>query len=114
MTESAESLIIQQRREKKDRLHQAGKRPYGHRFERSMLLGKVHSEFGPRIPTGEGAPPPTDIPELTLAGRLMTRRDLGKLCFATISDYTAKLQIKLSKNEIGKEVLIYKDGQFRL
>jgi len=96
--------LIQQRREKKDRLLKEGKRPYGHRFERSMTLAEVHKNFEPKVPAHDqgGSEPLNET--LNLAGRLMTRRDLGKLCFAHLHDHSAKLQLKLSKQDTGDDV----------
>ncbi|MBV9080057.1 MAG: lysine--tRNA ligase, partial [Elusimicrobia bacterium] len=93
--------IVAQRREKKDRLIAEGKTPYGHRFQRSMMLSEVHERFEARIPRTAEAASMIDPQELHLAGRLMTRRDLGKLCFAHIKDHYGQLQIKVSKQEVG-------------
>ncbi len=95
--------IIQLRREKKDRLQASGKTPYGHRFVRDHSLEDVHQIFGAKIPFVEGQESPSDTAVIKLAGRLMTRRDLGKLCFAHLQDQSAKLQIKASKQSIGDE-----------
>lgn len=95
--------IIQQRRQKKDRLKQEGKTPYGHRFERSLTLAQVHSEWGPKIPNPDPPEEAQGRPLLQLAGRLLTRRDLGKLCFAHIHDHTGKLQIKINSQNVSVE-----------
>ena len=41
--------------------------------------------------------------EATVAGRIMSIRDMGKLCFCHIQDQSARMQIVFSENEIGKE-----------
>ncbi|HOW27245.1 MAG TPA: lysine--tRNA ligase [Elusimicrobiota bacterium] len=48
-------------------------------------------------------------PAVKIAGRLMTRRDMGKTTFAHVQDRTGRLQIYMRKDEIGDAV--YK--QFR-
>ncbi len=107
--------IIQQRREKKNQLIQQGKKVYGRRYERSHSLAEIHTEFGPKIPQGEEAKlasPDTTQVQLTqvhLAGRLMTRRDMGKICFAHIQDQSGKLQLKITKQELGDAT--YKEFQ---
>lgn len=99
--------LIQQRREKKDRLISQGKTPYGHRFQRSLTLAEVHTSFESKIPKVEGESTPADSAAVELAGRLMTRRDLGKLCFAHLKDHSGQIQLKLSAQEIGPD--IYKE-----
>ena len=106
---AAVDQIIQQRREKKDRLKQSGKAPYGRRFERSMSLAEVHDQFEVKIPNPD---PPEAAKERTLlhlAGRLMTRRDLGKLCFAHLHDQEGKLQLKINRQDMGSDS--YKEFQ---
>ncbi len=95
--------LIQQRREKKDRLLAAGKTPYGHRFVRTHTLVEVPAKFDSIVPRIEGQPTPADSAVLSLAGRLMTRRDLGKLCFGHIQDHSGRLQVKLSVSDIGAD-----------
>lgn len=96
--------LIQQRREKKDRLAQQGKRPYGKRFERTHLLKEVHREFDPKVPpVQDSSSVDPNKTMVRLAGRLLTRRDLGKLCFAHIHDHSGKLQLKVSREDIGEE-----------
>lgn len=43
------------------------------------------------------------VQPFTLAGRLMSKREMGKLIFAHIQDDTDKIQILVAKNEIGEE-----------
>jgi len=100
--------LIQQRREKKDRLTKEGKDVYGRRFVRSHTLAQIHDEFGPQIALGTHDTSPPDHP-IHLAGRMMTRRDMGKLCFAHIHDRSGKLQLKIMKQDLGEEK--YKEFQ---
>lgn len=95
--------IIQHRREKRKHLLDSGKKPYGRRFKRSFSLEGVHQEYEPKIPKEGGDGKQGEFPELTLAGRLKTRRDLGKLCFAHIQDASGRLQLKISRQQIGPE-----------
>jgi len=95
--------IIQQRRDKKNAQLAAGQKPYGRRFSRDYSLQDVHNVFGPKIPQQENQESPVDSQILHLAGRLMTRRDLGKLCFAHLHDQSGKLQIKVNKAVVGDE-----------
>ncbi len=104
---SAVEQIIQQRREKKERAQAAGKTPYGHRYQFSHTLAAVRETFDPVI-VKEGENGLTESKEtVNLVGRMMTRRDMGKLCFAHLQDLSGKLQIKVSKQSIGEE--LYKE-----
>jgi lysyl-tRNA synthetase class 2 len=96
--------IIQQRREKKDNLINNGKNVYGRRFEKSHNLKDIHDHFGPRIVKQDQEGEKLSAETVQLAGRLLTRRDMGKLCFAHLHDRTGKLQIKLNQKEIGPEL----------
>jgi len=96
--------LISIRRDKKDRIQKSGKNLYGKRFNKSHSLEEIHSQFGPRIvkQSEEGETISNEITKL--AGRILTRREMGKLCFAHIHDRTGKLQIKLSAKDIGNDI----------
>ena len=95
--------IIQLRKEKRDRLAESGRSPYGRRFERSMPLAEVHRNFEDKIPTPLEGHEAIEPIARTVAGRMMTRRDLGKLCFAHLHDQTGRLQLKTGKDDVGAE-----------
>ncbi|MEK7590589.1 MAG: lysine--tRNA ligase [Patescibacteria group bacterium] len=77
------------RLEKAAKLRALKKQPYAAKFERSHMLD-----------TARAAKEETNI---TAAGRIMLRRDMGKLTFATIQDHTGRLQIVLKKDQVGEE-----------
>ena len=78
-----------------DELRRRGDQPYPYRFDRSHSLGEVRAAHGDLEPGAE-----TDT-EVTVAGRVMLKRDTGKLVFATIQDRTGRLQLFVSKAVIG-------------
>ena len=41
--------------------------------------------------------------EIVVAGRIMTKRDMGKLTFCHLQDETAKMQIALKQGDIDEE-----------
>ncbi len=48
----------------------------------------------------------TDLPvdtSVTIAGRIVAKRLMGKLCFAKLSDATGQFQVAFSEKELGKE-----------
>lgn len=101
--------IVKQRRQKKTRLQEAGKTPYGHAYAFTHTLAQIRNQFDAKI-VKDGEPGLTHSEETVhVVGRLMTRRDMGKLSFAHLQDLSGKLQLKISKQEIGEEA--YKDFQ---
>jgi lysyl-tRNA synthetase class 2 len=90
---------IRVRREKLDRLREAGIDPYPIGFARTHTLAEIRERYAD-IPadtaTGD---------RVAIAGRVMLNRSGGKLCFATLRDATADLQIMLSLDKIGEESL---------
>ncbi len=80
-----------------DHLREAGDNPYPYRFDRSHTLGEVRDRWGhlePGVETEEA---------VAVAGRLMLKRDSGKLVFATVRDRSGELQLFISKAVIGEE-----------
>ena len=88
-----------QRHERLRRLREAGVEPYPTRFVRSHPLARVVAEFGGRDAAALEAQPV----EVTTAGRLLTRRAMGKASFATLSDGEARLQVYARKDDLGEQ-----------
>ncbi len=80
-----------------DELRSRGADPYPYRFDRTHTLGEVRAEWG-----GLGPGTETDDP-VTVAGRVMLKRDSGKLIFATIRDRDGDLQLFVSKAVTGDD-----------
>ncbi|HFB63981.1 MAG TPA: lysine--tRNA ligase [Aeromonadales bacterium] len=91
---------IEQRREKLNELRQQGK-AYPNGFQRDTLAAELHEKYD-AIEKDELDP--QKIP-VKIAGRVLTRRIMGKACFATIQDMSGKIQIFLRQNDLGDEVL---------
>src|SRR4051812_30075143 len=87
------------RREKLDRLRERGGDPYPGTVRRTASLGGLRERF-PALEadatTGE---------TVAIAGRIVLKRDSGKLCFATLRDGSADLQVMLSLDRVGAESL---------
>ena len=99
--------ILSLRREKREKLIQGGKKPYGRRFQKDKNIGQIRDEYESKIPAPDQLENFKEEIQVTTTGRLMTRRDLGKLCFSHIHDHSGKLQLKVSKEVLGPE--IYKE-----
>ena len=80
-----------------DDMRASGIEPYPYRFDRSHTLGDVRAAWG-ELEAGTE----TDH-EVTVAGRLMLKRDTGKLVFATIRDRTDEVQLFISKAVTGDD-----------
>ena len=78
-------------------LREAGTEPYPYRFDRSHTLGEVREQWGALTEGTE-----TDD-AVTVAGRMMLKRDSGKLIFATVQDRSGEIQLFISKAVIGDD-----------
>jgi lysyl-tRNA synthetase class 2 len=87
------------RRDKLDRLRARGVDPYPVTVRRTTSLAELRERF-PDLPadatTGE---------QVAVAGRIVLKRDSGKLCFATLRDGSADLQVMLSLDQVGADSL---------
>jgi len=87
------------RRDKLDRLRGDGVDPYPvgvRRTTTNAALRAAYPGLEPDTATGE---------QVSVAGRVVLKRDGGKLCFATLRDGTGDLQVMLSLDRLGEERL---------
>ena len=87
------------RRDKAKKLEEMGLDPYGQRFDRSDYAKDIKEKYGD-IPHDEFEER-NDL--VTVAGRIMLIRKMGKASFFTIKDKTGMIQIYISINDIGEE-----------
>jgi len=90
MDTSSDNDLRDQRIENMKRLEEAGYSPFGRAFERDGRFADLSAAY-------------EDGKRLRLAGRLVTRREMGKSVFAHVQDGTGRIQIYLKKNQIGEE-----------
>ena len=84
------SQILQVRRDKLTALQQAGKDP----FEQTKFTVSAHvQEIKDRFDELEGQP-------VTVAGRLMSKRGMGKVSFCDMQDKTGRIQLYARKDEM--------------
>ena len=86
----SENDLRAQRIQNLEKLREAGYTPYGEAFSRDGRFAELSAAYE------EGK-------TVRLAGRLMTRREMGKSVFAHVQDGTGRIQIYLKKNEVGEE-----------
>ncbi len=97
MDELPEQMRV--RRAKLDRLRESGIDPYPVTVPRTTTLAAVraaHPDLEPDTMTGEQA---------GVTGRVIFFRNTGKLCFATLREGDAELQVMLSRDRVGEEPL---------
>ncbi|MGJ8676609.1 MAG: lysine--tRNA ligase [Akkermansiaceae bacterium] len=87
--QSTEAELIAVRREKLAKLRELGIDPFGGKYETTTTPGKLKANF-------------TDEQPVTIAGRLLAIRDMGKSVFATIGDVEGRIQIYLNKKGVSE------------
>ena len=95
---SEENLQIRQRREKLDELRKKGN-PFPNDFRRDALGGELLEQYADDI---EGLQERTV--RVKVAGRLMSRRVMGKAAFAHIEDTSGRLQLFLQRDNLPENV----------
>jgi lysyl-tRNA synthetase class 2 len=79
------------------RLRAAGVTPYPYRFDRDHDLRAIREQFGDLEPGEE-----TET-RVRVAGRLMLKREQGRLTFAKLRDATGEIQLFVAKAALGDE-----------
>ena len=87
--QSTEAELIAVRREKLAQLRELGIDPYGSRFDTTTTPGKLKANF-------------ENDKSVTIAGRLLAIRDMGKSVFATLGDIEGRIQIYLNKKGLSE------------
>ncbi len=87
--------LEEQRLEHLASLAALGHEPYPSRSERTATTAEA-------IATFESAPEDATV-EVTVAGRLVSVRDMGKTVFANVADESGRLQLFLRRDDLGEE-----------
>jgi lysyl-tRNA synthetase class 2 len=95
--ERSEPQILAERREKLERLREAGIEPFPHEFEGRVEIATVHAAHDGLADAEE-----TDD-AFRVAGRIAARRDMGKAAFIDLVDATGRLQIHARRDVLGEE-----------
>ncbi|WP_199624100.1 lysine--tRNA ligase [Paenibacillus alkalitolerans] len=90
------SELLQIRRDKLDELRELGIDPFGKKFERTHQAGELVGQFGEKTKEELEA----SVVEVSIAGRIMQKRGMGKASFAHIQDLTGKIQIYVREDEM--------------
>ncbi len=95
--------LMRQRKEKLNEIRNAGIDPYPHQYEPTHTTQGIHEKY-------------KDVNEIadernrvTIAGRIMTKRDHGKSSFAHLQDSTGRIQVYVRRDSVGPDsYLIYR------
>lgn len=91
-----EEQIIQERLRKIKELRKEGVNPYPYKFEKEKNISECLKSLGKKVKT---------------AGRLMTKRDLGKISFCNLQDSSGIIQIVFQEGETPNKVIeFFKKG----
>ncbi|HLR51913.1 MAG TPA: lysine--tRNA ligase [Candidatus Avamphibacillus sp.] len=90
------------RREKMTQVREQGIDPFGGKFPRTHLAKDLHEEYD-KFTKEELAEKESTENQVTVAGRIMTKRGKGKAGFAHIQDVSAQIQLYVRQDEIGEE-----------
>jgi len=88
-----ESKFERQRQEKLSRIRELGVDPYGGKYEGAEQAGDIKARFKED----------DESQQAKCAGRIVLLRDIGKLIFMTLHDWSGTIQIGLSRELLGEK-----------
>ena len=92
-----EAALVQARRENLAAIRSRGSDPFGRtRYAVDVHVAELLEKYA-FLETGQRA----ESENWTLAGRIMSKRDMGKTIFADLHDRTGRLQLYVRKDEVG-------------
>ncbi len=94
-----ENPLRAEKRRKLQELRKAGLDPFPHNFERNALAANLVREFDSALGAGEAR----ENSRYRIAGRLMTKRPMGKAAFFNIQDGSGTIQCYVRKEELSPE-----------
>ena len=94
-----ENQIVAERRAKLKALREAGN-AFPNDFRRDSLAGELHAGYGHK---SNEELEPAHI-QVAVAGRMMLKRVMGKASFATIQDMSGRIQLYITRDEVGESV----------
>lgn len=94
---------IRERKQKLQQLREAGN-PFPNDFRRDSLAADLHAAHGEK----EGEPLLAEGVRVSIAGRMVLRRIMGKASFATLQDMSGQIQIYVARDNLPEGT--YNDG----
>ncbi len=86
------NTLMLRRREELEELQRRGIQPYPHAFDRNTYSADIKTAF-------RDDEPPRDV---SVAGRIMSLRRMGKASFCHLEDSRGRIQVYLKKDELGE------------
>ncbi len=93
-----ENQLIAQRREKLSAMREQGN-AFPNDFRRDIVAGELHAEYGDKDKEALEA---LGL-RVRIAGRMMSRRVMGKASFAHVQDMSGRIQLMVRKDALGDE-----------
>ncbi|MGC4032470.1 MAG: lysine--tRNA ligase [Tepidisphaeraceae bacterium] len=93
MSATDTSIYEQERRAKLNKLRELGVNPFGERTEGLRPLADVKALYTPDMGHDGG-------PTVKVSGRIVLKRDMGKLSFLTLRDDTGDLQVGIDRKKV--------------
>src|SRR5690625_3323216 len=87
------------RREKLKLYEEKGIDPFGEKFNRTHLAEQLHELYGEETKEELAE----QAVEVTVAGRVMTKRGKGKVSFTHIQDVSNQIQLYIRKDDVGED-----------
>jgi lysyl-tRNA synthetase class 2 len=87
------------RRQKMEELRNKGIDPFGQAYERNANSRTIRENYGENTKEELEA---RNI-EVSIAGRIMSKRRMGKMCFMHILDKDGQIQLVINKQDVGEE-----------
>lgn len=95
--------LMRQRKEKLNEIRKAGIDPYPHQYAPTHTTLDIREEYDHVTDT------PDETHRVTVAGRIMTKRDHGKSSFVNLQDSTGKIQLYVRRDGVGADdYLVYR------
>lgn len=95
MSENQDNPIRAEKRRKLNELREKGFDPYPHNYERTGIVSEIKAQHE-SIETGGK----NEDAVFKIAGRLMTKRPMGKAAFFNVQDQSGNMQVYLRKEEL--------------
>ena len=95
-----EKALLEERRKKLNQLRDKGS-AYGNTFKPQNSAKKLHEEYGQ---LSKEVLVKKDIKNISIAGRIVLKRVMGKASFATLRDSSGDIQIYVTKNNVDESV----------
>ena len=100
MSETRLDQYIESRKKKLEKLMDAGINPYPYRYNRTHTSSKIKEEFKKVGEKPEG--------NVSIAGRLVSFRELGKISFGHLQDQDGRIQVVFKRDELGDKFRLLK------